>query len=175
MEAGRSKRPALSLRCQRQSPLLAYHHCQTGGLAGGLFAIFVPTHNGSSSDPLEGTAPLNQRQAFQYTTDMIEIAEYLADKHRDKFSLAKMRARSKKRPQRGDSRDFAYRRGRSYQPVIGRAVSAKRAGICSIGPLWSRPNIFGQGVPFSFRAAQIRAVGLPHMARHWSKPVMRQI
>ena len=53
-----------------------------------LFAIFVPTHNGSSSDPLEGTTP-STSVSLQYTTDMIEIAEYLADKYRDKFSLCK--------------------------------------------------------------------------------------
>jgi microsomal dipeptidase-like Zn-dependent dipeptidase len=74
----------------RDNPLcLAHHHCRTGGLAGGLFAIFVPTSISASSDPLEGTAPLSQPQAFQYTIDMIKIAEYLADKHRDKFSLCK--------------------------------------------------------------------------------------
>ena len=140
---------------------LAHHHCQTGGLAGGLFAIFVPTHNGSSSDPLEGTQPLNQRQAFQYTSDMIEIAEYLADKHRDKFSLCKNAGQVEQAARNGAIAAILHIEGaEAISPSLDELYLLKEHGICSIGPLWSRPNIFGQGVPFSFPGSPDQGSGL---------------
>ena len=140
---------------------LAHHHCQTGGLAGGLFAIFVPTHNGSSSDPLEGTAPLSQPQAFQYTMDMIEIAEYLADKHPDKFSLCKKASQAEQAARNDTIAAILHIEGaEAISPSLDELYLLKERGICSIGPLWSRPNIFGQGVPFSFPGSPDQGSGL---------------
>lgn len=140
---------------------LAHHHCQTGGLAGGLFAIFVPTSMNASSDPLEGTEPLSQRQAFQYTTDMIEIAEYLADKHRDKFSLCKNASQVEQAARNEAIAAILHIEGaEAISPSLDELYLLKERGICSIGPLWSRPNIFGQGVPFSFPGSPDQGSGL---------------
>ena len=34
-----------------------------------------------------------------------------------------------------------------------------RRGVRSIGPLWSRSNVFGHGAPFSFPAPPIKVMG----------------
>ncbi len=140
---------------------LAHHHCRTGGLAGGLFAIFVPTSIIASGDPLDSTAPLSQRQAFQYTIDMIEIADYLADMHRDRFSLCKNASQAEQAARNGAIAAILHIEGaEAISPSLDELYLLKERGICSIGPLWSRPNIFGQGVPFSFPGSPDQGSGL---------------
>jgi membrane dipeptidase len=140
---------------------LAHHHCRTGGLAGGLFAIFVPTSISASGDPLDSTAPLSQRQAFQYTIDMIEIADYLADMHRDRFSLCKNASQAEQAARNGAIAAILHIEGaEAISPSLDELYLLKERGICSIGPLWSRPNIFGQGVPFSFPGSPDQGSGL---------------
>ena len=40
-----------------------------------------------------------------------------------------------------------------------------RSGLRSIGPVWSRPTIFGEGVPFAFPHSLIQEKGLQAKGR----------
>jgi membrane dipeptidase len=44
------------------------------------------------------------------------------------------------------------------------------AGLSSLGPVWSRPNIFGHGVPFRFPSGPDTGPGLTDEGVRWSGP-----
>ena len=127
-----------------------------GGLAGGLFAIFVPATRTET-----GVSDLSQPAALQYSLDMLEIADYLNRHHPDKFAICQNRDDIIAAHKKGALAAVLHSEGAeaisaSLEEI---AILAER-GVRSIGPLWSRPNIFGHGVPFSFPGSPDQGSGL---------------
>ena len=44
------------------------------------------------------------------------------------------------------------------------------AGLRSLGPVWSRNNIFGHGVPFAYPMSPDTGPGLTDAGKGWSRP-----
>jgi len=125
---------------------ISYQRARDGGLAGGLFAIFVPAKRTQ-----EGFCVLSQPEALQYTRDMLAIADYLADSYPDKFVICQNADDINRAEQKGALAAVLHIEGaEAIGPSLDALYEMAERGVRSIGPLWSRPNIFGQGVPFSY-------------------------
>lgn len=136
-----------------------------GGFAGGFFAIFVPATNGNG-DAILSTSPLNEESARKVTLEMVAIFHQMT-RQNDKLIRCCLDA---------DDVDDAMRNG-AIAAILhlegAEAISADLgflddlydAGLRSIGPLWSRPNIFGVGVPFTFPGSPDQGGGLTEAGR----------
>jgi membrane dipeptidase len=147
----------LFLSSEPSNPLSITHHkAQNGGLAGGLFAIFVPANKN-----VEGTRYLSQPEAFQYTLDMLAIADYLNDAHGHSFRICRNKSDIIKAEREGAIAAVLHIEGaEAIGADLTEIEQLSSRGIRSIGPLWSRPNIFGQGVPFTYPGSPDQGSGL---------------
>ena len=147
----------LFLSGEPSNPLSITHHKATeGGLAGGLFAIFVPANKN-----VKGTRNLSQPEAFQYTLDMLAIADYLNDAHGHSFRICRNKSDIIKAEKEGAIAAVLHIEGaEAIGADLTEIEQLSSRGIRSIGPLWSRPNIFGQGVPFTYPGSPDQGSGL---------------
>ena len=147
----------LFLSGEPSNPLSITHHkAKEGGLAGGLFAIFVPANKN-----VKGTRNLSQPEAFQYTLDMLAIADYLNDAHGHSFRICRNKSDIIKAEKEGAIAAVLHIEGaEAIGADLTEIEQLSSRGIRSIGPLWSRPNIFGQGVPFTYPGSPDQGSGL---------------
>lgn len=133
------------------------HKAAAGGLAGGLFALFVPQHAGS----LEDTACVDEAYALTTALQMADGLHRLADARPDKFRLCTTAAGLDEATEAGALAGILHLEG--AEPVgdgLAGLEPLYQRGVRSIGPLWSRPNRFGVGVPFSFPGRPDQGSGL---------------
>ena len=147
----------LFLSGEPSNPLSITHHkAKEGSLAGGLFAIFVPANKN-----VKGTRNLSQPEAFQYTLDMLAIADYLNDAHGHSFRICRNKSDIIKAEKEGAIAAVLHIEGaEAIGADLTEIEQLSSRGIRSIGPLWSRPNIFGQGVPFTYPSSPDQGSGL---------------
>ena len=150
-----------------------------GGFAGGLFACFVPSdapdedlpapERGGYSVPFPGTP--SRERALAVTTALAARLQRL-ERASDGAVTACLSAR--RDPRRHGP--WKPRRGAAHRGCRGDRSRARRAGgparrrLRSLGPVWSRPNLFGHGVPFRFPSSPDTAPASPMPARRWSVP-----
>ncbi|MDM9624453.1 dipeptidase [Rhizobium sp. S152] len=139
---------------------------KAGGLAGGLCAIYVPSgdlvfaepdSDGHYVTPL--AAPLDPLPSLRITTEMASIALRL---HRaGAWRLCHTVKDIRKAMADGVFAAVMHIEGCE---AIGADLAALEvfyaAGLRSLGPVWSRHNIFGHGVPFAFPMSPDTAPGL---------------
>ncbi|HVK90278.1 MAG TPA: dipeptidase [Mycoplana sp.] len=137
-----------------------------GGLAGGLCAIYIssghfelrkPGANGHYATPLE--APLQRQPSLDIALAMAAIA-YRLDRAGAWIicrTIADIRAAF-------EARRFAAVLHMEGCEAIDRDLIALEtfhaAGLRSLGPVWSRNNIFGHGVPFAYPMSPDTGPGL---------------
>jgi membrane dipeptidase len=148
---------------------------KAGSFAGGLFAIFVPSDEPDSARdelmrqaeydvPLPPTAELcpAQRFALDLTSLLLKIARasdgavrlcVSARDIREAVAADKLAAALHLEGAEPIDRDF-----RMLEVLHA-------AGLRSLGPVWSRPNIFGHGVPFRFPSSPDTGPGLTEEGR----------
>lgn len=140
-----------------------------GGLFGGLFAIFPPSRNGLSLSDAMSVAPY--RLPFPDTPD---LADATASTLEMVSILLRLEAVSNGalRVCRSVADIDAARSAGALAAVLhiegAEAIDADlhaldvlhAAGLRSIGPVWSRPNIFGRGVPMAFPSSPDVGPGL---------------
>jgi membrane dipeptidase len=134
-----------------------------GGFAGGLFAIFVPSpkrENGSANKPP------SQDAGVVVGSDPAPPAVDATEAQRVVFAMAALLYRIE-RESAGrvricrDARDIEHcladdvlaavlhiEGAEAIDPNLELLDVLHAAGLRSLGPVWSRPNIFGHGVPF---------------------------
>lgn len=138
-----------------------------GGLAGGLFATYVPSPKG-----LAKSVPENAGRPVTHATPSMEDARAVA------FSLLSilLRIEAESAGQAKICRSVADIRQCMADGVLAIVMHIEgaealdpdlelldvlyAAGLRTLGPLWSRPNIFGQGVPFRFPSSPDTGDGL---------------
>jgi membrane dipeptidase len=137
---------------------------QRGGFAGGFFAIFThPPANSPERDPMFGLtftehgytvserSPLDQPYAQTYTDAVIDFAYNIEAQSAGKVKIARTTAEL---DHCFDQRILAMVLQLEGAEAINADLSNLAAyyarGIRAIGPVWSRPNVFGYGVPFRF-------------------------
>jgi len=130
----------------RNSHAISDNSAQQGGFGGGFFAIFSP-----SDRSLDATSAIASDKALSDTLEMLAIADRLASHERGRFSIC--RTYDELVTARADNRIAAILHIEGAEAVGQMAENLHQLyqrGVRSIGPLWSRPNIFGEGVPFVF-------------------------
>ncbi len=152
---------------------------QRGGFAGGLFAIFVPSPKSNDSAAPKGETPKLETAPGSPLPPPLELAAAQAAT----FAMASLLVRIE-REAAGSlriCRDVADI-GRCIKDGVvaavlhiegAEAIDPKfemldvlhQAGLRSLGPVWSRPNAFGHGVPFRCPSSPDTGPGLTDLGK----------
>ncbi len=166
---------------------------RAGGFAGGLFAIFVPSPKRkdraegdaqSQSAPAQGTTQdTAQDNGIVIGNDPAPPAVDIAEAQRVTFAMASLLYRIERE---SDSRVRVCRTASDIERCLAdgalagvlhiegaEAIDAKfelldvlaAAGLRSLGPVWSRPNAFGHGVPFRCPSSPDTGPGLTDLGK----------
>ncbi len=145
---------------------------RTGGFAGGLFAVFVPSDPGDMpADPnaLMGKPaydvplppPLAREHAWRATAAMLDLLDRIAAASAGAVRVCGSAAAIRQAMADGALAAVPHLEGAEAIDEPLEALDALVArGVRSIGPVWSRPNAFGDGVPFRFPATPDTGAGL---------------
>ncbi|WP_316859639.1 dipeptidase [uncultured Cohaesibacter sp.] len=139
-----------------------------GRFAGGFFASFVPpkTKPGEVLDFQARVQPLEQPYALEVTMSMMACALRLEQQDGSNIKICLS----------SDDVDLAMKEGKialllhieGAEAIDGEFESLDvlhAAGLRSIGPVWSRSNIFGHGVPFNFPGSPDTGPGLTDLGK----------
>ena len=134
--------------------------CRTGGFGGGFFAVFVPSADRKSRADVEDQMkdpPYDVRlppklewpKAAQATFSQIATLAKLEELGALKICTSATEIRACM--DEGKIAALLHIEGaEAIDPDLHLLDVLYRAGLRSIGPVWSRSNIFGHGVPFTF-------------------------
>ncbi len=126
---------------------------RAGGFAGGLFALFTPSRmewDDQTFDPADPTkfAPIAQDRALAFTLALFARLHRLGRDHPEDLVLCTDAAQARAALLAGRMAMVPHIEGAE---CIDRDFHALEvlyaAGLRSLGPVWSRPNAFGFGVP----------------------------
>lgn len=149
-----------------------------GGLAGGLFAVFPPSHmDASLSDamrvppyalPFPETPSL--ADARETTLRMIAILLRLERTSGGRFTVCRTAGEIEAAMGRGSFAAVLHIEGaEAIDADLDMLDVLHAAGLRSVGPLWSRPNVFGDGVPMRFPSSPDTGPGLSDAGRRLVK------
>jgi membrane dipeptidase len=131
---------------------------QAGGLAAGLFAVFAPSPGEGHQEvppalPWESAAPVAAGVAARAFALVRASAGAVRLVH-DADELAACVA--------GDALGLVLHLegAEAIDPGLEALELWHAAGLRSLGPVWSRPNAFGEGVPFAFPSSPDTGAGL---------------
>ncbi len=139
---------------------------KAGGFAGGFFAIFVPPEVDNHDDNDEDLNPpyagaVGQSHAVKATFEMADLLFRMERDSGGGFKICRTVADIRQCMKSGIVAAIFHIEGAE---VIGADLTGLeflyKAGLRSIGPVWSRPNQFGEGVPFRFPSSPDTGSGL---------------
>ncbi len=141
---------------------------RAGGMAGGFFAIYAPANKDVHLDKDDGVVcdeppigPVDSGWARVATFEMAAILLRMCAARPDAIRLCRCVADIGEAQAAGAIAAIMHVEGaEAIGPDLGELEVLYAAGLRSIGPVWSRPNIFGTGVPFSFPADPEQGTGL---------------
>ena len=142
----------------------------TGGFTGGLFAVFVPSRElepdryeimreAQYDVPLPAETELTYSQGF--ALKLISLLLRIARASEGKVRVCRSAAEIRDATQAGALAAVLHIEG--AEPIdrdLKMLELLHAAGLRSLGPVWSRPNIFGHGVPFRFPSSPDTGSGL---------------
>ena len=147
-----------------------------GGMVGGLYAIFVPSQ-GSKPEPEpkpdEPSAhdfpvppPPELTHAQRATIEMVSLLLRIADGSAGRVRVARSVADIRGAKAQGVHAAVLHIEGCEALDADLRMLDVlNAAGLRSLGPVWSRSNIFGHGVPFRFPASPDTGEGLTDLGK----------
>lgn len=138
-----------------------------GGFAGGLFAIFAPelpfqpsTLEHPDLNPPEASA-IAQSAALGITLAMVSLLHRMERRSDGAIRLCRDAGEIRQCREAGAIAAVMHIEGaEAIEPDLSCLEALYGAGLRSIGPVWSRPNQFGHGVPFRFPASPDTGPGL---------------
>ena len=132
-----------------------------GGFAGGMFAIFVPSPKNQvtttdDAAPVSDTAPgapvpppLDLATAQAAVLDMASILIRIEREADGRLRICRTVGDIRHCMKAGVLAAVLHIEGaEAIDPELGALDVLHQAGLRSLGPVWSRPNAFGHGVPF---------------------------
>lgn len=138
--------------------------CRAGGFAGGFFAVWVGGEPGTGPDPMatyRAFPAIDPVRAERQTLEQIAILLRMTRARPDAIRLCRDVAEIAAARAEGAIAAVLHIEG---VEGIGENLDALHvfyaAGLRSLGPVWSRSNIFGHGVPFNFPASPDTGPGL---------------
>lgn len=146
---------------------------RAGGMAGGFFAIYAPATRDIHLDKDDGAVcdeppigPVDSGWARVATFEMAAILLRMCAARPDAIRLCRNVADIEQAQASGAIAAIMHIEGaEAIGPDLGELEVLYAAGLRSIGPVWSRPNIFGSGVPFSFPASPEVGSGLSNAGK----------
>ena len=167
----------------RQKGHIDLPRCKKGGLKGGFFAIFVPATNVAPeafwerhpdlvknkkgakekvpSNNLLNTDQISQTYAYAATIEMINIAHNIASQNPDKLEICTDYATLRNCIDKDKIALLLHIEGaEAISSDLSQLEILYNFGLRSIGPVWSRKNIFAEGVNFSFPSTPDQGDGL---------------
>jgi membrane dipeptidase len=136
---------------------------QAGGIGGGFFAIFIPPPASVPVLPTGGLTltahgytiplpdPLEPEYALHTTLAMVALLFRLEARSQGQLKVVQTVAELENCLQTGVHAALLHFEGaEAIDPDLDALEVFYRAGLRSLGPVWSRPNRFGHGVPFQF-------------------------
>lgn len=143
--------------------------CQKGGFAGGLFAIWARNDPALRVDPMAALRVFPEIPQGGAITDTLAQAALFARLTRSwPDALRACRSVAEIEAARADGAIAAVLHlegAEAIGPDLDLLHLLYAAGLRSLGPVWSRPNIFGSGVPFNFPASPNTGPGLTDAGR----------
>ena len=143
-----------------------------GGFVGGFFAIYIPsphTDDGIDSGQLMENPPyllplptlITDKQALAAAMSMAGHLMWMERSSAGQFRLVRTVSDIRDCMARGVIAGIMHMEGAEAIGVDLDALHAFHAmGLRSIGPVWSRPTVFGNGVPFGFPGSPDTGEGL---------------
>jgi len=154
-----------------------YPRALEGGFAGGFFAVFSP-NEGDMDDLLKKdekeiaeifAKPFPARDgdaALQDTMAMAAILYRIEKKLKDKFVIAKSYKQLEETITNGAMAAIFHIEGaEAIDKDFNSLEVLYQAGLRSLGIVWSRPTIFGNGVPFAFPNSPDIGSGLTRLGK----------
>ncbi len=143
-----------------------------GGFGGGLFAMFTPSkyddQSGIPFDPNDPAnfAPIDQPGALNFTNQMFAMACKFERESRGEVIIARTVAEVRAAMASGKLAMVMHIEGAEAIDANFYALEVLyAAGLRSIGPVWSRENIFADGVPMAFPSSPDTGSGLTDTGR----------
>jgi membrane dipeptidase len=149
-----------------------------GGFAGGMFAIFVPSPKNqvTTSDnapPVSGTAPgapmpppLDLTTAHAAVTSMASILFRIEREAEGRMRVCRTAPDIRHCIKTNVLAAVLHIEGaEAIDPEFETLDVLHQAGLRSLGPVWSRPNIFGHGVPFRCPSSPDTGPGLTDLGK----------
>jgi membrane dipeptidase len=133
---------------------------RAGGLAGGFFAVYVPGNLSSigTGDADDGAVvdfphigPVDSSDARRITLEMAGILLRMARERPDAIRVCRTLDEIAAAETAGAMAAVFHLEGtEAIGADLGELEVLHAAGLRSLGPVWSRPNVFGTGIPFRF-------------------------
>lgn len=143
-----------------------------GNMAGGFFAMFVPTPENEVFTPTEQgyevrlASQINQPYAWSQTDAMLSLLESLASEHPDQFRITVSVDQIEASIDKGIAFAIPHIEGaESIHPDLDNLEPLHGRGLRSLGPVWSRANAFAHGVPYVFPSDPDHGPGLTDPGR----------
>ena len=125
-----------------------------GGFGGGFFAMFTPPAGvRADASPAERsanfTAPIEQARATAFVDELIAKARSIEEESRGEVRIVHDMATFDDAWNSAAMTMILHIEGaEAIGPDLDELHALYARGLRSLGPVWSRPNIFGHGVPF---------------------------
>lgn len=144
--------------------------CRTGGFAGGLFAIWPTNDPATRVDPMASLRmfpEISQTRALADTLAQAAIFARLTRSWPDALRACRNVGEIEAARADGAIAAVLHLEGaEAIGPDMDLLHLLYAAGLRSLGPVWSRPNGFGHGVPFNFPASPDTGPGLTEAGRN---------
>ena len=133
---------------------------QKGGLGGGLCAVYVPSPS-RELDANGNLATPSQSDALKTTLAMSAILEKIERKSEGKVRICRTAADIRDAFAKGIFASVYHIEGvEAFSEDLDALYVLHAAGLRTLGPVWSRPNIFAHGIPFRFPSSPDIGPGL---------------
>lgn len=143
--------------------------CRAGGFAGGLFAIWPRNDPKTRVDPMavfREFPEISTANALGDTLAQAAIFARLTGQNRNALRACRTVAEIQRAREDGAIAAVLHLEGaEAIGPDLDLLHLLYAAGLRSLGPVWSRPNRFGHGVPFNFPASPDTGPGLSDAGR----------
>jgi len=147
-----------------------------GGFAGGLFAMFVPSperkagSNGDAAAPAFGSDPappaLEAAEAQRAVLAMTSLLYRIERQSAGRVRVCRTAADIERCLDDGALAAVLHIEGaEAIDPNFEALDVLHAAGLRSLGPVWSRPNLFGHGVPFRCPSSPDTGPGLTDLGK----------
>jgi membrane dipeptidase len=149
-----------------------------GGVAGGFFAVFVPQDPSIPADPepalkvtetgytMRLADPLEHTYAMRVALGMVALLFRLEERSQGQLKVVRNVAELQNCLDTGVHAAILHFEGaEAIDPDLNSLEVFYRAGLRSLGPVWSRPTIFAHGVPFGYPLAPDTGPGLTDLGK----------